>query len=345
MKLNNFWTFLPVPVWAPADDIGGGGGDDQNKGGDDDQNKGGDDQNKGGDDQNKGGDDNQNKGGDDQNKGGDDDQDKAPWYDKMEWKDPALKEALVKAGYHKGTTEEALERSMRHEAALTVKLGKNADALMDAPEKDGDIAAWLKTNSVALGIPEKAEDYDLTMPEMSNGMEIDDTLLDTFKAQMHEKGAPPHLVQLGLDMHAKAMSDMVGGMVANTTVQDAELNADLQKTWGTNWEANQQLAANTFQALSASVGLDAKDQGLLAGKMNDMMGDATLLKFFHGLSQMQGEDSIIIPAGNNNAVITVNDANARKEEIALDLKNPKTTARRQKELREERENLNKIIAG
>ena len=105
-----------------------------------------------------------------------------PWYDTRDWSDPALKDFAVKAGYHIGTADEALEKALKGEMNATAKLGKNPASLAELPGEDGKVSDFLKANAAALGVPDNIDNYELTLPDdLPEGMPIDQALMQAIK--------------------------------------------------------------------------------------------------------------------------------------------------------------------
>jgi hypothetical protein len=273
-----------------------------------------------------------------------------PWYDTRTWSDGATREHLIKSGYHKGTADEALERALKGEMTAAARLGKNPASLLDAPAEGQGFGDWLKANGKAFGTPDTAEKYDVKLPEnLPKGMPIDDALLADYKTFALANGFPNAMVQMNADFWAKAMGGKFTAVAAESARAEEALTATLQSEWGANWQQNQQAAARTFQALAASMKLDPAQAGLVAQKLNEGLGDATLLKFFHGLSQKLGEDTLAIPRGGNAPALQLAEAQQRKEvimarhtgEMAQAMK--RGDQRRIGELNKELQGLNLII--
>ncbi|GAB1361820.1 hypothetical protein MASR1M32_10560 [Rhodobacter sp.] len=239
-----------------------------------------------------------------------------PWYEARGWSDPALQQHLIKSGYHNGTAEEALEKALKGEIHAAARLGRNPATLLDAPAEGQSFTDWMKANGKTFGAPDDPAKYEVKLPDgLPQGMPIDDALLSDFKAHAHASGMPPALVQANVDFWAKAMGGRFTSIAAESAKAEAALNTTLQGEWGGNWKQNQQDAVRTFQALAASMKLDPAATNLVAQKMNEGMGDATLLKFFHGLHGKLGEDTLAIPRGGNAPALQLAEAQQRKEVI------------------------------
>ena len=320
--------------FAQQDDNNGGAGGGENGGAGGGENGGAG----GGDNSGAGGGDNGGAGGGDK-----------PWYETREWSDPALQEQLIKAGYHKGTPEEALEKVLKNEASLTKRLGKPADQFLEKPAEDQNMADFFKANAGTFKVPESADDYEITLPEdMPDDLPIDEEFMGAFKAYAHENSLPPQVVQGAANFYAEAMKQQF--VEAQTTIANLEekLNSDLQSEWGADWKSNKELATRTFQTLAAKLKLDPDQTKLIASKLNDDMGDAALLKFFNGIGKLTGEDGLVAPRDSNAPALDLANAQQRKAKIMEAHTGEMAMARgNQKKidaLKEELRGLNTIIA-
>lgn len=274
-----------------------------------------------------------------------------PWYDSREWGDEKLKQHLIKTGYHKGSVEDALERALKGEITASAKLGKDPARLMDAPAEGQNVNEWLKANAKHLGVPESADKYDVKLPQdLPEGLPIDQAMLEAAKVNALEMGLPPSVLQANVDFYAKHMADNFTAMAAKATEAQEKLDTDLKEAWGASWNDNQQLAVRGFQAIAAEMKLDPDVTKNVASKLNSEMGDAGLLKFFHGLAVKLGDDTLAIPQGGNAPALALADAQQRKEVImakhtgAMAKANQAGDRVRHKALQSELKGLNKIIA-
>lgn len=239
-----------------------------------------------------------------------------PWYEDRAWSDPTLKDHLVKSGYGTGTMEEALERALRSDASAQSKLGKAPSQLLEVPAADKPLTDWLKTNAKAFGTPDSADKYEIKLPEgMPEGMPINQGMLDRYKARAAEKGIPQALVQDAVDFFAADVGAEFTQIAAKAALAEQNLTSTLQAEWGANYQPNQQLAARAFQAIAAQMKLSPEQTQVMGAKLNEGMGDATLVKFFHHLAGKMGEDTLAIPRGADSAMISLTTAQSRKEAI------------------------------
>lgn len=239
-----------------------------------------------------------------------------PWYDTVEWSDPKLKDQMIKAGYHKGTASDALEKALHSEMHLSQRLGKDAKALLDAPGADQQLPDWFKANAEKLGVPENAEGYDIKLPEnLPEGMPLDDVMLAKFKERAAAQGLPATMAQDSVDFYAETMGAMFTDMAASAAKAEADMETALKSEWGGSWKDNQQMAVRGFQAMAAEMGMAPDAARNIASKMNAELGDAGLLKFFHGIAVKMGDDTLAVPQGGNAPAMVLADAEQAKAKI------------------------------
>jgi hypothetical protein len=278
-------------------------------------------------------------------------QSEQPWYETRAWSDPALKEHLLKNGYHSGTAEEALERALKGDAAAQTRLGKPPGSLLDAPKEGQGVTDWLKANAKAFGVPEKLDDYKLALPQnLPEGAPLDETLMADWRGFAHGAGLPPQLAQAAVDFFGQASGARISKMITDATNAETALTQALQGEWGQNYQQNQQLAARAFQTLAAEMKLDPEQTKLLGAKLNGGMGDPVMVKFFHHLAGKMGEDTLALPRGANAPQMQRATAEGRKAQIMaahtgdMALAARAGNSARIKELQAELNGLNTIIA-
>ncbi|MEO1606737.1 MAG: hypothetical protein AAFU34_15575 [Pseudomonadota bacterium] len=225
------------------------------------------------------------------------------WYDEIEWTDPNLKAALVKAGYHTGSIEDALQRTLQHETELMKKLGRPAGALLNAPEEGQTAADFMKANAKVFGLPSEASGYEITAPEgMPEGMQVDDTLLDRWRSTAFDHGMTPAQVQAGLDLYAEIIKSGETNSVAAVEKANAEMSAELAKEWGPSAEEKTGLAVRAFETIAAQAGLSPAAMNIAAENLEKGVGAAASLRFMHQVALALGEDGIVVPANATNGL-------------------------------------------
>lgn len=254
-------------------------------------------------------------GGEDTVPGGDGG-DTKPWYETHEWKDPALKNYLVQNGYNQGTMEDALERALKSDQSAMKKLGKGPDALMDKPGKDTPLSDFFKANASTFGVPDKADGYELTLPEdLPEGLPVDEALLGSFKAKAHELGLPTAMAQQMVDFHAETVKAQLLDLEGKAATAEQAMLTQLNEEWGGNTKENTEAAKRAFQAVAAQAGLNADQLRSIASKLNADTGDAGLLKLGLAMSKALTEDGLSMPGGGNSDVMSIEQAKTAKAQI------------------------------
>lgn len=196
------------------------------------------------------------------------------------------------------------------------RLGKPPGSLLDAPKEGQGFGDWLKANARAFGVPEKLDDFKLTMPaDLPEGTPLDEGLMNDWRAFAHESGLPPALAQAAVDFFGKASGARISKMITDATNAETKLTEALQADWGPNYAQNQQLAARAFQTIAAEMKLTPEQTQLLGAKLNGGLGDPVMVKFFHHLAGKMGEDSLALPRGGNAPAMQRATAEARKAQI------------------------------
>jgi hypothetical protein len=209
----------------------------------------------------------------------------APWWDNLpeplkntaaakNWKDPA---AAVESYVN-------LEKIMGADAAGRTVMLPKADATPD------EIGTFYKS----LGVPEKAEQYELKVPQ---GLQQE--VVDNSKAWMHEAGVPPALEQRLVDAVAKAEA---AKMAEWEKASKQEMN-DMALEWGAKFDDNAEVARRAFR----HGGLTA-DQ---VEKVEMAIGTKTMMTMFHKLGVNLGEAEAPAP-GQGGGQFVMNKAEASR---------------------------------
>lgn len=277
--------------------------------------------------------------------------DTRPWYDKREWKDPALKGHFLKSGYNSADEADVLEVVLKGEAAAVAKLGKPPGALLDAPAQGQKPSDWFKANAKAFGVPEDAAKYDLALPkDMPEGVPIDEALLADAKAFGHASGLPPEVMQGMVEFYGKTIGARISKMATDAANADTAVRETLQRDWGQNYAQNMDMAKRAFQTLAAEMKLDPSAAQLTAGMLEKGLGSATLTKFMHHIAGKMGEDTLAMPKGGNSALMHMGQAQSRKAQIMAPMTGDMAMAARAgnqarvNELQKELQGLNTIMA-
>lgn len=205
------------------------------------------------------------------------------------------------------------------------------------PKDDNDADGW-KALSAKLGVPEKPDDYKLPMPEG-----VDDGFAKEAAKWFHQTGVPPRQAA----KIAESWNTWVGEQVKqNEAAERAESEKQiqaLQKEWGKDFDAKQELAQRGYRSFAKQFGLD--DKAALE-RMESAIGAANMTRFFSGLGSLDSEHSFAGGNKNSGFGMSASDAQKRVDEItAKRTAGEITNYQWQKEFMPEMDKLARIIAG
>lgn len=195
------------------------------------------------------------------------------------------------------------------------KWGSSAEKVATNPfkvalPKPGDEAAQ-KEFFKAIGVPDTADKYEITVPEQNGSQE----LADGFRTTAHKLGLTPTQV--------KGLNEFWNGFIAQTNAKTQELSDQefdqmvstgkqkLQTEWGANYEKNYGAA----QRALAGSGLTGEQ----ALAVETVLGTETMLRMFSKLGLAAGEKAFVDGGGTNpGGRLTVDEARGKIAEIQRD---------------------------
>ncbi len=164
-------------------------------------------------------------------------------------------------------------------------MGLPAENVLKLPVKDDDVDGWNKVHA-KLGRPEKADEYQIAMPEKGG----DPAFAKWAKEQFHGLGLSKKQGETLAAKWTEFMGGQVQAQTADLAAKGQAAESGLKKEWGAAYEQNMAMverAANTL-------GMDDK----VLHAFRDSMGGAEAAKFIHGLSQKLGEGKFVSGEGN-----------------------------------------------
>lgn len=202
----------------------------------------------------------------------------APWYGGFE---PDLRGYIETKGFPsdvKGLA--ALADGYRN---LEKHFGVPAEQLLKLPKDENDKETWNKIYD-RLGRPAKPEEYELPVPAG-----VDDSYAKFISTAMHELGITKKQAQTLAakqnDFVAKQEAAAATAYKAAIEKQDGELHTK----WGDAYDKNTQIAKGAFAELGIKPeAVDALEQ---------VMGFAGVMEFFHGIGSKIGEDKFVSAKG------------------------------------------------
>lgn len=198
----------------------------------------------------------------------------------------------------------------------------------DASSTPEETASYRK----AIGVPETADGYSVTLPEMPPGEEWDDAARGTFLARMHEVGAPPHIVQAIATWYGTYLNQMHAGFRRESDAAAQELRRD----WGPNYDANLGRANRAIQQYGGDALVDLFAQ-------NGMGRHPLVVRVFSKI----GHDLVEAGAmpGDTVGRLTPDDAQERLKTLQVDLAKTSYGSDAHKALIEQILQISKIAQG
>ncbi len=110
---------------------------------------------------------------------------------------------------------------------------------------------------LAMGLPEKSEDYTLSRPENTPDMLWDEKLVGKMAAIAHHYGIPAQAMQALADNYCTESGHALQEWEQQRELQVQQSDAQLQQDWGVEYEQNQQAADQALITLGDLAGIDS----------------------------------------------------------------------------------------
>lgn len=173
------------------------------------------------------------------------------------------------------------------------------------PEKLGEWKGWTE-----LGWKENADDYVFGDPEgLPEGFQYDKTMEDNLRKIAHEERVPLATAQKLRNALLKHQADQVEQIRQAGARDEQEMTAALQEAWGADRERNTETARRAFQAFAEKAGVN-RDQ---VAELNRAIGNAPMLKMFHAIGQLMGEQALPPGSGGGAGGLPTTIAGVRAE--------------------------------
>lgn len=172
---------------------------------------------------------------------------------------------------------------------------RNAEKLLGGeklvlPKDATDQAGWDALYN-KLGRPEKPDGYKIPLPEGMAGGEFEAWAKNTFH------GA--RLTQQQAELVGSKFNEMMAATIAKDEAeskkQAAKERVAIEKEWGADFKANEEIAKRAVEALGKTVGID----GLELDKMEQVFGLAKSLKMMEQIGRVMKLDSDSFEGSNN----------------------------------------------
>lgn len=253
----------------------------------------------------------------------------APWYAGIE--NPDLR------GLAEIKKWDSPEKALESYRALESKLGAPPDRLLKLPEKPDD-PAWAEIHKkLGFAAPEKAEEYELPVPEGFN-----QDYAQAVAAKAKELGIPKHMlkglaefnnefIKSALDADDKAREQRVSTAIA-----------ELRMDWAGQYEQTMALAQRAESLVKAEVGLS--DESLKAWQEADPKGYFKLLGHYGSrLAEARKIDGV--QTGGGEMQLSPEAAKVKLRDLMQDKDWFQRWERQDVQARAEWKQLNAIIAG
>lgn len=204
------------------------------------------------------------------------------------------------------------------------------------PKDDNDAEGW-KSLATRLGVPEKADDYKLPVPEGA-----DEGFSKTAAAWMHEAGIPPRAGKAVAEKWNAWVAEQVKAGDTAEKAESAKQMGALEKEWGAEFAPKRELAQRGYRDFAKQFGLD--DKAALE-RAEGVLGAANLTKFFAGLGSLNAESSFAGGDLKGGFGMSPQDAQRKADQIIADRASGKINDMAwRKESEPELQKLGRIIA-
>lgn len=216
----------------------------------------------------------------------------ATWPD--DWRDRASKgdeKRLAKLQRYT-SPEAALDALFAAQQKLSSGELKSAKPKADTPEA---IAEWRKEN----GIPEKPEEYDLTLPDGLVVGEQDKPLIGEFVKDMHGANAHPDVVKKAVASYYKLQEQALQARYEADVDIKVATEDELRAEWGSDYRRN----VSSINGLLDSAPEGIKDK-IMTARFADgtpLASDANALRWLANLSREINPVATVVPGAGANA--------------------------------------------
>jgi len=236
----------------------------------------------------------------------------ARWWEDPKWADEDRQFLTVKGLTIDDPMEATRKLAQMYRNAET-RLGKPADAILEKPKAGQDVAEWLRANAPALGLPDKAEGYEVKRPEgWPEGADWDADLEARARAIAFEEGLPPKALQKMVGLYAEKVRALNEAADATLAADETNMRAALEKDWGDQLDARLARARQAAGVIAQDAGLDAAALEAVAAQISKGAGgSAATIRLFDAIASKMGEDSAAgLRAGATSFTMTPAEARA-----------------------------------
>ena len=156
-----------------------------------------------------------------------------------------------------------------------------------------DEAGWQAFNK-AIGVPEKAEDYKLPVPEGDDGV-----FAKTASAWLYKAGVPVQAGQVIAQEWNNFIAQQVQEGRASDEARAVKETADLKAEWGDKYDGNVEMAQRGLRAVAKTAGLNTAEKGDIEA-IQSLIGPAKLMKMFGAIGHLVKESNFAGGDGSSN---------------------------------------------
>jgi hypothetical protein len=186
------------------------------------------------------------------------------------------------------------EDALKSYANLERLMGGDKIAL---PAADAAPEAWDAVYA-RLGRPPRADDYALEKPE---GVAYSDDLAAGFREAAFAAGLSDGQARALHDFYVRTASEQAAADAARGAAASEELESELRRAWGSQFDANVARARRAVRAFAPPDAIDA---------LSASLDSPTLLSLFARIGEAMGEDRLI---GDGGVLLAVGPDQARSE--------------------------------
>lgn len=214
-------------------------------------------------------------------------------------------------GWDKLEPAAALNEAIRSQRAAEKSLGAPASEMVRVPKVDADPAA-IKAFWERLGAPVEATGYNFSELKAKDGTPIDPKLADALRAASFDLHLPADKA-LGLAQRLLAHQESENiSKTADATATAAAERQKLADNWGARAEVNKYVAGRAMESLGLTKEAIDTLQNLPG------VGYAAVMEMMLQVGIKQGEARFVSQDGNPGAILSRDQAVARKAELMND---------------------------
>lgn len=191
---------------------------------------------------------------------------------------------------------------------LQKHFGVPADQLLKLPKDATDEAGWKSVWS-RLGVPDDAKGYDFSAVKRADGKDLDPAFVDSMRSALLSARVPKDRASDVIKAVVKQQDDAAAASAGERTARFTAERAELQKSWGTNFEFNKLTAMQGAKRLGVSQETVTKLEGEL--------GYANVMEMFRKVGAGTNEDTFVDSVQGGNPT-TRSGAVARLAELTAD---------------------------